>query len=286
MEGESTWSKVRSWGLENPLSVGSIVLLLVYLALRFQAERFYGSFGVSPEEVGFDSVELVIRQATDLLVSFLKIGLFWSIGYLAGMVPTFYLIGVRGQLGRTDRKYLPALVFVLSMAGALLLTLALYGQWWLLAVPGLALIAILMLAPRFLYPDSSSERAEVRSDLFRWGRMVMVLGTLAYGSWIFVAVGWSQASSDSQMVKEGGWVTDSDYPWQARPAHVRWSTESRPFPLPHCSDLVYLGEADGWVLLYDRREDRTLRLMQSDIDLSLPESSCEYDQPDGTPSNG
>jgi hypothetical protein len=266
--------RIRSWALANPLSIASLGLLALYLALRFQTERFYDSFGVSPEEVGFGSVELVIRQATDVLAEFAKIGLFWAIGYLAGMLPFIYLLRVRKDLDRRDRKYLVPLTLLLSVIAASLITFGLYVEW-LWAIPGLTLLAILLLLPRFLYPEGTKARAEARSSLMSWSMLALALGIFGYGSWVFLFSGLEEASSDSQWVKEGGWVTDSNFPWRARPVEVAWSIKPRPFPLPDCRNLVYLGEANGWIVLYDRMKNHPLRLMESDVDLSLPENGCD-----------
>lgn len=264
-------SRLRAWAASNPLSVGSLALLLLYLGLRFQAEHFYGSLGVDPEEVGFGSVELVIRRATDVLASFAKVGLIWSIGYLAGMVPGFYLYGVRKRINRSEKAYLLPLTFLLSLVGATLITVGLNGEW-LWAMAGVALILILMLLPRLLYPEASAVRKEILGLLRDWGGTALVIGVLGYGSFVFFVTGWERAADDSQWVKKGGWISNSDYPWRAEPVKVTWAVNPKPFRLPACRDLAYLGEADGWVVLYDRRLDRPLRLRESDVDISLPDS--------------
>jgi hypothetical protein len=265
-----TFSRLRSWAVENPLSIGTIGLLLVYLSLRFQAERFYGSFDVSPEDAGFGPVELVVRRASDVLANFLKVGVIWSIGCLIVILPTFNFLFVRRAAGIRGKPYLPPLVFIFSLGTGRLITKALGGEW-LLMIPGVGLFAILMLLPRLLYPEAKSERAETRSDLFRWGKQVFVYASLAMATWMFCVTGWFQASSDAQFVQDGGWVTDSSLPWQARPVNASWSTQVHPFSLPNCAHLVYLGGANGVAMLYEWRRDLTLRVNEADVHLNFPD---------------
>lgn len=269
---EGSLAKLRVWALANPIAVAGFFVLVIYVVLRLQAQRFYATFGVTPEDAGFGPVDLVVRQSSAILLEFARAGLVWGVGYLIGMVPSLFLNAVRRSRGTSGLGVDVVVVFVLSIiAGFLALRALLLGDW-LVGAAALVLVGVLLLVPRFLYPGSDAPRASARADLFRWGVTAVPLGALFYATGTFALIGFDEAESDAALVHDGGSIISNDFPWRARPVNVEWKTEDPPFALPSCGGLAYLGEGNGRVVLYDRRNNQTIRLVAGDVQLTFPQS--------------
>jgi hypothetical protein len=81
---------------------------------------------------------------------------------------------------------------------------------------------------------------------------------------------------DLKTVKSGNPLQELFVPWQAEPVELVWTGERRPAALPtSCRWLLYLGEDDGRVALYDIKHDDTYRVNSKDVELRFP-ILCPY----------
>lgn len=76
---------------------------------------------------------------------------------------------------------------------------------------------------------------------------------------------------DLETVKSGSPLEELFVPWQAEPVELVWTGARRPAALPtSCRWLLYLGEDDGRVALYDVKHDDTYRVNSKDVELRFP----------------
>jgi hypothetical protein len=270
-KAKSARQELRAWALANPLAAAGVLVLLVYVVLRLQAERFYHEFGATPEDAGFGPVDLVMRQSSRIILTFALIGIVWSVGYLVGMYPFLVTTMMRDSLGRKDRRWEPWAAFGISMAAILIFVFGRSTGTWLLTGLGIAAGIGALFLPRVLMPNQDAARAQARERVLAWGRFVAVFGTLIYGGWTLAWTGWTKAKEDADSVKAGHVVTNDNFPWRARRVLLDWKGTPG-VKLPTCENLVYLGQADDRVLLYDRSKNQTVRVNAGDVQLQFPKT--------------
>jgi hypothetical protein len=205
----------------NPAAALAIATVLLFTTVRLPLQIFYARFGVRPEEVGFNSVQVLLQGSTVTLV---------------------FLV---------------------------LLTLLL-----VLTVPLLAIAVSLchsLLAER--WPSRGPRRTTwelTRRNLRRVGRLMpVVMPILSFLVAITYLTNLSIRASD--YVQSGNWLRGDLAPWRAEPVKLTWTMDRHPLNLPHsCGSLLYLGEDDARVVLYDSKHGSTHRINARDVELKFP----------------
>jgi hypothetical protein len=134
-----TWNATLEWFLDHQGALVAAGGLVIYVFLRHSYNRFYSSFGVSPEEVGFGYADLLVRSAVSTALSILvgaltillAVPVIWifylaylALISLAGLAligpPSFAARVVWVRLRKTSHRLVAAISY---------LALIVYGLW-------------------------------------------------------------------------------------------------------------------------------------------------------------
>ncbi len=219
--------------LQNPAITIALGTLVLFAIARVPSEIFYSKFGIRPEDVGLNSVQVLLQGTTTVLLLSLGVGLVYGLG-LPLLNAAYYglfgwLIGKAMGDSATTRWWH-------TRAGRLTLRMASRN-------PRLTIKRILRLAP-ILVPTVA----------------------LAFSALLLV----TQAISDADAIKDGENPQSGLGPWRAERVSAWWTDPSGRLHLPTCHHLFYLGEANSRVVLFDSQSDRTYRLEGSTIQLAFP----------------
>jgi hypothetical protein len=206
---ERVWRKL----LDNPALAIAVTTVLLYAVARIPTEIFYSEFGVRPEDVGLNSVQVLLQGSAVSLGLFLFGGVAYSMIIMALMV----LLGV-------------FYAFLLGRKGAV-------GTAW-----G-AIRRVLRLSP-ILVPSASIAVAT-----------------------IFLCI---SAERDASRVWFGEPLAPRFFPWSAEAVEARWSGTRTGPKLPGCHSLLYLGEGNDRVVLFNALDKQTLRVPTAEIRLRFP----------------
>jgi hypothetical protein len=269
----TTTARLRTWALANPLAIGGLAVLGIYVALRWQADTFYHSFHTTPEDAGFGTVDLVMRQSSSaILRALVGIGLTWSAAYAIAMLPNVYLRMVRERAAAGRDGALVGTVRLTSPVAAILVTTGLISGRPVVVLAGVALSLALIAMISRRYRQPLLARADDRRKLLGTAALFLVGGALFSGMFDMISSGIEQAKHDALGVKLGDAIDPGKYPWQARPVSVRWKGDvPNGMTLPGCRGLTYLGEGGGRVLLYDLHRAELLRVSSDDVELAFPD---------------
>jgi hypothetical protein len=251
---------------------------LAYACLWWSYQRFYGEFGVAPQDVGLAPS----GSASDIAGSALQLGI-WLLVALAVMafLPLAALVAVEAAADCWPRDKRRAVLF--AAAAAVLIALAGVVYWWLVDGPrGLALLAVAS-AIFLLVFSVSRTLSSSSSTLTALGETVPVtvprvavaiaLAAAVIGITVFDlpddAAGAARCarrhvqSVPSLNLPIGG-VHLPILGVHAQPATVSWLGASTQ-PLPTPENAVYLGQANGTIVLYDRETHQALRFPSGDL---------------------
>lgn len=203
--GEKSIAAVRLLA-QHPTLVIALATGVFFALARFPTEIFYSEVGLRPEDVGLNSVQVLLQGSAVLLALSLLLGL--------GVVVFFFLI-----------FWIASYVWASGTGNA---TRVLITFIRLSVFPGLAL-------------------------------------TVAFSLWLLVQL----ANEQSEAVHNGQGVSAGLYPWRAEPVEATWTRGTR-HPLPGCTELFYLGEANDRVALYDAIRNSTYRISAEDLELEFP----------------
>jgi hypothetical protein len=124
--------------------------------------------------------------------------------------------------------------------------------------------------------ETTAQVARVRSTARRWWLAVVLpsaLLALAFSGVILATT----APHSAESVSQGRAYRDWSVPWRADPVTVYWQKQVPPTdPLSgHC--LMYLGQANGVVVLYDVDLHRSVRIASGEVILLIDASanSCQ-----------
>jgi predicted nucleic acid-binding protein len=295
-------------GGSNTTKVVTIALAafgLAYACLWWSFQRFYGAFGVSPQDVGLSPS----GSAADLPGAALQLGIWLLLALtLLAVVPALAVAAaeIGAALRRSTKKGSDADAWI-AFAVAVLLAAGAGGlYWWLVGgVQGLATIGIAAIAfaalqyglPRALKPIETaapSKRApEVEKDLVagglrRIGAPERLAPRLRFAFGIFFAAAVigiafldlpNDALEAASCAAHGYKAVPSlnvPVPYvhlpilsvHAQPASLVWLTSGHP-PVAPSSRFVYLGQAAGSDVVYDVLSRRTTRIPADAVIVSV-----------------
>jgi hypothetical protein len=296
-------------GGSNTTKVVTIALAafgLAYACLWWSFQRFYGTFGVSPQDVGLSPS----GSAADLPGAALQLGVWLLLALtLLAVVPTLAVAAaeIGAALRRSTKKGSDADAWI-AIAVAVLLAAGAGGlYWWLVGgVQGLATIGIAAIAfatlqyglPRALKPiegaaESTQQSPEREKDLVAGGlrrigapdslapRLRFAFGIFAAAAVIGIAfLDLPNDASEAAACAANGYkaVPSLNVPVpyvhlpilsvHAQPASLVWLTSDHP-PVGPRSRFVYLGQADGSAVVYDVLSRRTTRIPAGAVIVSI-----------------
>jgi hypothetical protein len=277
MTADSGWRK-RFVGKEPPSSWQWVtgVLAIALAAERFATSLFYSRFGTSPEEVGIGIGESLVEG----VVVFVAV---YAIANVAVLAPSLIVlvpvwIGLRrsASLFRIAWTQHPGrtVAFVLHRLAwpAMLVMLLLLINRVSVVILGIALAAALSalvsLGSRLENPFTpAADQPKLPKQEIRRRALLLALRVSAGLAVVLLLAPTVWAIRDANAAKRGESVAGfPSVAWRAQRAQVSWlgqPTGGRPDIATHC--LMYLGQADGIVVLFDVTDRTTLRLPTSSV---------------------
>lgn len=263
---------------EHPVVAGGLAVGILYALLRVPLMLFYGRFDTTPEEVGFGNVNLIRQSVFVLALIGALFLLYVGIGWLFGLpIRQVFALARRCELldrARDQRALaLVAAVPLIAMplsGPAAMISVVLDGVLWIIALVWLAVVTRFVVSmPRFREPRAAVEEASRRSDHGLVARLLsrLLVGLMVLGLCVVVPL-W--AWKDADRVRDGEVARGRLFPWRALPVHVTWNGKRPAIEFGNdCRYLRYLGEANGHVVLFDSRADKTHRVTDSDINIRI-----------------
>lgn len=201
--------------LRNPTPTVAIATVMLFVLARVPTEIFYGNLGIRPEEVGLNSVQVVLQGSAVILF---------------GSIVTSVLFGL-------------ALVAVVSAATGV--------------------------SAFFMGLSGGQARMRTRQAVRRAVRLSPILiPVTCLTLTMVVLIDWT--IEDVERVGSGREADLPFTPWEAMPVDARWSGSDRPFGLPACDYLLYLGEGSNHVFFYNAWLGATYKINSDDVHLRFP----------------
>lgn len=276
---DSSWT--RRWPLASLATALSLLLGLVYLALRLDYTFFYSPLGTTPEEVGLTETAILIQSASAVIVVWLLFLIPFSILFLGGAGLAYRR--VRRQLARpaaddSNVSRLDVLTeYFRSRASGGVFPPSSMGE-----LPTDVVLRLQRVGAE--YDQRRKTSLSVRLRFWMMSRLLLNGWRFAIGAMAALAAYFLPAAilmigvqmpDDAAAVKQGTSVEDPlGLPVSALAAHLE-SSAGQQFAATagHC--VMYLGQSNGSMVLYDVTEQATIRVPASDVVLIVPRhASC------------
>jgi hypothetical protein len=270
----------RSINVSKLLTILLIAFGLAYASLWWSYDRFYGEFGVAPQDVGLAPS----GNASDLAGSAVQLGI-WLLVVISVMafLPIAALIATRSMTDSWPMNRSRAILAAASAAAFLALAALIY--WWLVdGWKGLALLAaacLIFLGAAAIgrvitLSDDANLAAVTKAVPVTVPRLAIAIALAAAVIGITVLdlptdaaqAGHCAASTPKSVPGLNLPIQRLHLPLlavHARPATLTWLSTKPPANLPTAANTVYLGDASGSVIVYDRATHRSLRIPASDV---------------------
>jgi hypothetical protein len=250
---------------------------LVYALIAFAYERFYSAFGLAPEDVGITVAGLIQRTAVALagflLVIVAGLALLvaaWTLTIKAASTTVRYIIKPRAR--RLSTQPTPAMILTLStltasvavpLAVSRLIAPVIVSPMFLQDTLTIAALvfsgSLLTLAVLLIHPAKTPRRT-----LFLVSTWLFVVTATFF---VLIAASNARASSLAASVLRGQeGASTLIFNFRADPVCVH--REGEPKGIEGAFRL-YLGEADGWLALYDPAASRTTRMSREGVELTF-----------------
>jgi hypothetical protein len=269
-DGRPVRTNFERWQLA--VAVVPFLVAVAYAGLRFAYGSFYDQLGVAPEEVGLGQIELLVRSFGLVVVVAILFGVFVALV----VVPLLALTGATVGVAATDWM-------LRELPWWALLPLALVPLALFLLTHGLVIAGLVCVLAVIVYvgaiggyargrgndlPTGRALAAVLLSWMSRWGRPVaLVSGALSLA--LVFALTLSLASTTGALVREGWAERDWAVPWRADPATVYWIGPSPALDPVGGRCLMYLGQANSILVLYDVTARRSVRVPASQVLLAV-----------------
>jgi hypothetical protein len=265
---------------------------LAYACLWWSFERFYGEFGVSPQDVGLAPS----GSASDLAGAALQLGI-WLLIVLAVLAALPVAAVMAVQVGRAAWPDERALAWAAFGLAALLLAVAAFLYWWLVdGWDGLALLGgaalvfgVLWLVGRLLdlpadAPGKEKLAAVMQAVPVTVPRVAIGVALAAAVVGItFLDLPTDAAEAGRCAAHEGKSVPSLNLPFpglhlpilsvHAQPATLTWLGGTPPGHVPLNRTVVYLGQSGGSIVVYDGGPDKTTRIPAGDVAVHIDAST-------------
>jgi hypothetical protein len=265
------WRRMREWAFQNPLPAGAVVAGVAYAFLRVPVGIFYGELGVTLEQVGFGTQELV-RQGLLLLATLVAAAaaapiVVWQLSRLVNWMTAAKRLHTMGRLSAADvMRHLAPFVLapILGVVAGMLVDVA-FGFL-------IAFYTVLGLILGVPWPALQRSAAMVRDrDRRRRGEQQRALVFLFAGVLLYAVVFPPLVATwQAEDVIDGGEVSSLLVPWQARHAELRWKHDAAVVGVHNsCEHLRYLGSADKRVVVYDSAADEAIIIPESEVSVAV-----------------
>jgi hypothetical protein len=267
--------RLPDWATADPLRALGLLALVAYVELLIPTQLFYRTLETTPGAAGLEGIDVLLQQGALVLATYALVS---AVGVTGYFVLAYPFVIVRKSTGGRRRAVAAALSAAAIALGLLMLALGYAASLGIdgstVAIVGGALLVVGFSVPRIVAWGDGPAHRVARWEALRQSRAVAIYG-LAIGAagLLLFSIAW--AIPYANQIKKGNAPDDFLFPWQARHVQAIWEKESPPMRLPRCEALIYLGEDDGRVLLYDSNAERALRIVSSDLQLSLPEACAE-----------
>lgn len=272
-------SGLRGWVNREPLQAATLAGTLVYGSFRLDYFVFYGSFGVTPEEVGHGYVSTLARALVGGLFVFVCIFavMFVIAAFLGGLwAVTVSMFKRRGKRAAIEVSLVAAAGFA--------------SAWFFLphsrptsesarVVGSIFFAGGLWIVYSLIFKDVVADwnPRQVGSGV----RRLMVPVSVATALVVFFVLMPLAASQDAKAVR-AGYARRAQFagflslPWGGDIVYVDWADATPPSALEdEC--VMYLGRSPGVVVLWDPLDDEVHRLPEAKVLLTSPddEEICE-----------
>lgn len=263
--------------VERVVALGSLGAAAAYAALRTAAILFYGGFGITPEDLGLGELDLLVRSVGLLIFVFAVaaaiIGLLLWVGVGLVLIRVWDLI-IRPPIEGLQFTpwWFQGIVTLVGIFGVVVIIGGLFGLWrhnplelavFVLVAGGWLGYAIWGRSRKRLFVGLGTHTREQWRIFTSWysrawrpGLAVVLILSLV----VVAAVVTTTANSAADAVRHGRAYRAWSVPWTADPATVRWVTpRSSDDPLTgRC--LMYLGQSNSALVLYDVDSRRIVRV--------------------------
>jgi hypothetical protein len=264
---EPYFARMVNWLSANPLQALGIATAILYLFLRIPVDQYYAQFHATPEDAGYGTADLLLRQSVRALAISLGIAALYATTAAAfyPMMATRWiqlLVGAR-------RPWRTALLGLYSVAVIVWIGGIFAELWPVWSVIPLAIVCVAgAQIPRLLFPRDIQVRLVGSAIARRFTmRLAVMYGVVALIGALLVSM--DRASHDVDRVKTGLPVSSPLATWKGTSVAVSWKTRNPVVRLSRCG-LMYLGEGNGRVLLYDTEQSKTVRFSALDVGLTFP----------------
>ena len=271
------------------LAIVLAALGLAYACLWWSFQRFYGEFGVSPQDVGMAPS----GSASDLAGAALQLGV-WLLIVIAVLVVVPVAAVVAAEIATASWKAARRHAEIAAVVSGVLLGVAAFLYWWLVdgwvglatlavaaAIYGLARFLIRVLArvaagagSKSSLLTSATQQAAAHLDTVA---VVVALAAAIVGI-TFIDLPTDAAEAGRCAATEVESVPSLNLPFpglhipvlsvHAQPADLTWLSGSPPDAVPS-RNVVYLGQANGSVVVYDRLSEKASRIPAGDVVVSI-----------------
>jgi len=271
------------------LAIALGALGLAYACLWWSFQRFYGEFGVSPQDVGLAPS----GTSSDLAGAALQLGV-WLLIVLAVLAFLPVAAIAAAEIVAASWKEMRRRAVIAVVAAAVLFGVTAFLYWWLvdgwvglvtLAVAGVVYVLVRLLihllasaaaavGPKFTVVTAVSDRATKYLDIVA---VVVALATAVVGiTFIDLPTDAAQAGKCAATERKSVPALNLPLPGlhlpilsvHAQPAGLSWLSGSPPAAIPS-PDIVYLGQASGSVVVYHRVSRKASRIPASDVVVSV-----------------
>lgn len=273
---------MRKWLAEQPIQAASVLGLILYASFRLDYFLFYGPFNVTPEEVGLTYTTTLAQSLLGALILIGVLGLpltaivmFYGALFRSAAVVTRSLIKSRGW------------IFILVWAAALIVVSTVFvglmrhiqpaffaragdtGMIFVTAFTTLFLWGLLALRVQPAEPSQETVKSAVARLLRPTLVTFLVLALLCLLVLLPVLARLDARAVEQGHARDGQIAGLLNLSWGADVAEVHWLGEatSSELKMDGSRCLMYLGRANGVIVLYDASLRRVLRIPGNDVAL-------------------
>jgi hypothetical protein len=272
----SNWERV-SGSVKTVAVVAASVEILAYLALWWASQRFYSSFGLIPQDVGFGDPSVI-------LTSFVMLTIFMMTSTAPVLIELWAFVAIVAVLVRvalrppghvTRRRFVWVLAAGFTAATTLgWLSSAVISRnsdigpvvpllTWLCVFPAVMWIGI----ARLEHDSVTGVLASLWLDVVRYARWVSLI-SVSVAFLASVVLMQTTAPLDAASVQAGIPRGGANAFWAATPVSVAWMSRPAADPV-HDDCVMYLGGSGGYIVLYDVTAQTTVKVPASDVSMAV-----------------
>lgn len=268
------------WVFDHYVAVGSLVAVTASALYGIAYARFYAEMSITPEQAGLSTAQIVANSAAGGLALVLLITAMLFLLLLPAVAPKedFESRDVRGSWSEFARHLLLGAVGIAGLASLG----KVFGLGDRLLLPALVACGCFVLMGLRIHRNGFKVSLESKPMDFSLDNYLIVLVSLALPAALLstavltvVKAGeLGRRASSGEAIREASILEMPILGVRAEPALLRWRT-AIPTDFPDCA--LYLGGANGQVILHDPMSGSTVEVPSENVDLVFHKqmSSCE-----------